>query len=94
MLTLDSTIQRNPHTAFRSLEAEGLIMDPETSSLHSINEVGCVIWEFISEPRKVGDVVEKVLQEFECDRETATQDTLDFVQTLTEQGLLENTPKS
>ena len=88
MLSLDNKILRNQHTAFRSMEDEGLIMDPATSSLHSLNEVGCAIWDFIEEQRAISDIVEMLLKTFDCEREQATQDTLQFVQLLQEKDLV------
>jgi hypothetical protein len=87
MLTLDKKVLRNQHTAFRNMEDEGLVMDPATSSLHSLNEVGCAIWNFIVEQHTIAEIVDMLLQTFDCDREQATQDTLKFVQLLGEKKL-------
>lgn len=89
MLTLTDKILRNQNTAFRILDGDGLIMDPETSFLHSLNEVACAIWDFISEKRQVEEIVGMLLEEFDCDLNMATQDTLTFLETLQEKGLIQ-----
>jgi hypothetical protein len=86
---LDSRIKRNSTTAYRNMEGEGLIMNPADSMLHLLNEVGSSIWEFLQEPRIVRDIVAMVFENFNCDQQTATNDVLEFLQTLQKQQLVE-----
>ncbi len=88
IIILEDSIVRNPETAYRNLDGEGLVMNPSDSMLHSLNEVACAIWEYLIEEHKVSEVVEMVLEKFNCDYETAERDVLNFLQTLQQQDLV------
>ncbi len=88
MIALGNSVQRNMQTASRTIDAETLIMNPADSMLHSVNEVGTSIWEYIAERRTVADVIAMVTEQFACSRETAEKDVLSFLNALHEQGLV------
>jgi hypothetical protein len=88
MLSLENSVIKNGQTAYRNIDTEGLIMNPSDNTLHSLNEVACSIWEFISEERKVLDIVTMVLENYEADSETVTKDIIDYIAALQEQGLV------
>lgn len=88
MINTESKVIRNPQTAYRNIEGEGLVMNPADSMLHSLNEVACAIWEFIAEERKVADVVAMLTDKFDCDTATAERDALAFLEELNKQGLV------
>jgi len=85
---LNNNVVRNHETAYRNLDNEGLIMNPIDSMLHSLNEVGCYIWEYISQQRTISEIVDLMLEDFDCDRETAEKDVLEFLAALQKQGLV------
>ena len=88
MITMDDKVMRNYETAYRNIDGEGLIMNPKDSMLHSLNETACAIWEFISEKRKISDIVEIVMGEFDIGRKTAEKDVLECIKTFQQQDLV------
>lgn len=86
---LDDRVKRNSSTAYRHVDGEGLIMNPTDSMLHLLNETGSSIWEYLKEPHSVKDVLAMVLDNFQGDPKTVTDDVLEFLQTLQEQQLVE-----
>jgi hypothetical protein len=84
----ESRVLRNTQTAYRSVDGEGLIMNPTDSSLHSLNAVAGAIWEYLSEERRVADIVAKVMEDFECERETAERDVGEFLEALQQKHLV------
>jgi len=87
-MLLDDRVSRNTITAYRNLDGEGLVMNPSDSMLHSLNEVGCAIWEALAEPKAVRDLVAVVLGQFDCDQATAERDVIEFLAALQAQGLV------
>ena len=59
------------------------------SGMITTNEVGAFIWECLQEDVSKEELLEKVLEEFEIDRETAEQDVGQFLENLDELGLME-----
>ena len=87
-MDLESRVLRNSQTAYRNLDGEGLVMNPTDSTLHSLNDVGSAIWEFVAEERSVGEIVDMVVERFDCTRETAEADVLAFLRQLQERRLV------
>jgi hypothetical protein len=81
-------VQRNDNTVFRNIEDTGLIMNPDDSSLHTLNEVACFIWDLIVDERTVGEVTAKVHESYNCTPEQAATDVQTFLATLVDRGLV------
>ncbi len=88
MIKLDSNIVRNSMTAYRTVDNEGLIMNPEDSMLHSLDKVGCFIWENIIETNKVSSLIEAVKEKFECSDKNVENEVIDFLCKLHDQSLI------
>lgn len=88
MITLETEVVRNPNIAFRKVEKKGLIMDPNTSMLHNINETAMAIWEFLDSKKKVSNIVDMLIREFSCDQEHAKRDVIFFLKGLYSAGLV------
>jgi hypothetical protein len=88
MLSLENSVIKNEQTAYRNIDTEGLIMNPSDNTLHSLNEVACSVWEFITEERKVSDIVTMVLENYDADSETVTRDVIEHITALHDQGLV------
>lgn len=64
-----------------SLEFKGLI---------NLNHVGAFIWKCLENDTTLIDVVNKVAEEYEIDKEIANRDVTMFINKLTEANLLDN----
>lgn len=72
----------------RVLDGEAVLLDLTSGSYFGLNEVGTLVWEELRQHGDVPKAVEKVLAEFDVDRETAERDVADLVQELLEKKLL------
>ena len=77
-MRLSDTPVRNDANAVRQIEDTVFVMNPETSELHSFNEVGRRMWEFADGTRTVAAMAEAIVEEFEVDARTAQADALEF----------------
>lgn len=59
------------------------------NGLINTNEVAAFIWQNIETCNTPEEMVEKVLNEFNVDEETAKNDTLGFLETLKQVGMIE-----
>jgi len=87
-VNLKARVSRSSESVWRVIEGEVVILTPKNSTLHVLNELGSRIWELIDEPIGVEELVSKIMAEYEVDEETATNDTLDFLSSLAEIGVL------
>ncbi len=59
----------NPGVVFREEEDGGIVLDPETGSVKYLNGTGAFIFKLCDGTHTLEDIVEKVLQEFDVQRE-------------------------
>jgi hypothetical protein len=60
----------------------------DLNSIFTLNEIGTIIWGLIDGRRSVSDIVNAVCERYEVKPEVAEKDTLQFLNTLKEAGLL------
>ena len=80
--------EQNPRAAWRVYDGEAVIVSPEDSTLHTLNAVGTVIWEAADGRTPIDTIVARVCDAFEVDTVTAARDTVVFVESLAQRGLL------
>lgn len=54
----------------------------------ALNETGAFIWQLLEEDRTEEEVIEKILEEYDVDRETAAGALASFKAKLAEEGVL------
>ena len=87
-MKLSDTPTRNDENAVRQIEDVIFVMNPDTSELHSFNEVGRRIWDLVDGLRTVQTIVETIADEYEVDGQTAEDDVLEFLQKLQDKDVV------
>lgn len=88
MISLDQIVRRNEKTASRVLEGEAIVLTPTDSKIHSFNETGSRIWEFLAEEPTVRKVIAQIRSEFEVGEEQAQADVIAFLEELVAKGMV------
>lgn len=84
---------RNQEVVARKIQGE-LIIVPirsgvgDLNSLYSLNSVGSVLWDFMTEEHTVGEMVKRVCNEFEVTKSQAQKDIESFLESLLEEKLV------
>ena len=73
---------------FRELEGESVLLNLDSEVYFGLDEVGTRIWHALSETGKVGEAVNRLLEEFEVDEETVRKDLAELLEELVENGLV------
>lgn len=60
----------------------------DLDSIYSLNEVGTLIWQLIDGQKTVNRIVDEICMAFDVSPEEARKDTLEFVRSLEEAGLI------
>jgi hypothetical protein len=93
MATADVRFIRNQEVVSRRIEGE-LIIVPirsgvgDLNSLYTLNPVGSVLWEFMTEGHTLGEMVQRVCDEFEVTKAQARKDVATFLDSLLEEKLV------
>jgi hypothetical protein len=79
---------QNPQAAWRVYDGEAVIVSPEDSTLHTLNEVGTLVWEAADGRTPVTAIVARVCARYDVDTRAAERDVEAFVERLREQRLI------
>jgi hypothetical protein len=87
-VTIDSVLVRDQYLAATDLGGQIVVLNVHTDTYVSLNAVASDIWTMLSEPRRVGDIFEFLLQRHDVDDETLSRDVLPFLQHMIERRLV------
>ena len=72
----------------RTAGSETVLLDLDSEEFFGLDGVGARVFELLEQPRRLDDVVETLLTEYDVDRETLTVDVKDLVSELVTRNLL------
>lgn len=81
-------LAQHPNAAWRDLDGEVVIISPEDSVLHELNETASFLWKHATGKLTVAELAGLLAEEFEVDDATALADTQELVAHLAGKGLL------
>ncbi len=89
-ITKDTKIGRSDNQEHSYLDDEIVMMNVDNGNYYNFNEVGTRIWELIEEKSlTIEELAEKIITEFDVDKETCIKDIIKFAEYIYGQGLVE-----
>jgi Coenzyme PQQ synthesis protein D (PqqD) len=93
MLSNRAHFIRSQEVVSRKIDGELIIVPVRSgvgdlNSLYTLNPVGSVLWEFMTERHTLGEMVERVCEEFEVTTTQAQQDIESFLDSLLAEKLV------
>lgn len=89
MRPLPERPRRRAHVITRVLEDEGILYDPATHSVHSLNPTAALVWDLCDGEHTLSDIVDLLGEIFEAEREEVAADVQETLKRLQRLGLLE-----
>jgi hypothetical protein len=83
-VSVDMTIKVANMPEVTELDGEKVMIDFDSGKYFMIKGVGNDIWEMIADDVKVSDIVEKLLSEYEVEREVCEKEVESFIRQLEE----------
>jgi hypothetical protein len=71
-----------------NVDNEVVILSAKAEAYFGLGETGSAIWQMISSPRRVSDICEELVEQYDIDRETCDRDTVAFLITLLKDRLI------
>lgn len=71
------------------LAGEAAILDLQSGIYYGLNEVGARVWELIQEPKKVSDIQNTLLEEFDVEPEICLRDVSALLKEMAKNKLIE-----
>ena len=88
-LATETPVVVSNHLAVADLGDEAVVLDPSSGNYFGLNEVAARILELAQEPTTVGGIVDRLLGEYNVDRDRLTADVTVFVDDLGRRGFLD-----
>jgi hypothetical protein len=88
IVTIDTVLMRDGEHIPAALDDKVAVLSIDAGSCFSFNDVGGEIWNFLAEPRRVGDIGSRLSQLYDVDANVAIRDIIPFLQTLIARRLL------
>ena len=78
-INLETVINKNLEIDDKDLDGEKVMMNLDKGEYFMMNEVGSRIWEIISEPINVKEIISTLRNEYEVDEETCKDTVIEFL---------------
>ena len=78
-INLETVINKNLEIDDTDLDGEKVMMNLDKGEYFMMNEVGSRIWEIISEPINVKEIINTLCNEYEVDEETCKDTVIEFL---------------
>jgi len=88
-VTMDSTVVAVSDQVSADLQGESIVLGLDKGLYYSLDEVGALVWSLLPEPRRVTEIRDRVVAEFDVDEPTCERDVLAFLDQLQTEGLIE-----
>jgi hypothetical protein len=84
----ESVISKNPQIISSKMDEEVVMMSVEKGNYYGLNRVGSEIWEKLTEPLTVGSLCDKLMQEFDVEKEQCEREVITYLEKLVSEGLI------
>jgi len=88
-ITTETIISQIEEIVASDIDGETVMMSIENGEYYGLDDIGSRIWELIEKPTKVSDLIDRLLERFDVDRETCERDVLKFLNDLDDDKILE-----
>lgn len=72
------------------IDDEVVMMSSEKGMYYNLNPIGSRIWELLDIPQSLESLCAQLMEEYDVDEATCKQETVEFIQSLLERGLVES----
>ena len=86
-------LKRDEKVTWRTLERDCILLHLTSGFYYTLNDVGRFLWESFDGERKLQDIYEEMLEQYEVDPETARKDMSELIDDLMQEGLLKSIEK-
>ena len=88
-LSLNSTVSIAKDVVSCDLVDEAAILNMKDGVYYGLNPVGAWIWNLIQKPMKVNEILDRLLEEYDVEKDVALKDMMELLEQLLENELIE-----
>ncbi len=84
----EKCLKREEKVVWRALEKDCILLHLTSGIYYTLNDVGRFLWESFDGKRKLQDIYEEMLDQYEADPEMAKNDMSELIDDLMKEGLV------
>ncbi|WP_321423676.1 PqqD family protein [uncultured Methanobacterium sp.] len=88
-LSGSTVVTVNNDYVYCKVEDEMVLLGMEDGIYYGLNPVGAFIWEQIKEPKKIDQIRDAILDEYDVEKGECERDLIELLKELTEKGMVE-----
>ena len=88
-MSFEKYVVRNRDMIWRMVGDEAFIIDKDGTKIHQLNSIGSEIWKISEGNLTIRQIIENICNNFEIAEVQAKADTIQFVENMLSQGLVE-----
>ncbi len=86
-------LDKRNNILWKEIESKSVLLNLDSGSYHTLNKTGTMILSFVDKNITVEDIILKVFETYEVDRDQAEKEVEAFIADLLNQGLIKLTEK-
>jgi hypothetical protein len=87
-INLNTVVSKNQQIISSKMDDEVVMMSVEKGNYYGLNRVGSEIWEKLTEPVTVAGLCDKLMQEFNVEKEQCQREVITYLDKLVSEGLI------
>lgn len=87
-LTLDTYVQRNDAIIAADMGGELGMLNEENGMYYALGSTGSRVWNLIEGKIRIETIVDKLVSEYDVDKETCAKDVIEFIQKMVSSKLI------
>ncbi len=91
-LSLDTIISRRADLIATDIDDDKVFLDVSSGKYFGMNRVGSSIWDLSESPISIREICGRLMERFEVDESACRRETMQFCQTLADNGSFVVTP--
>ncbi len=84
-----SVIKRNTSLLTTAMDNELVMMSMDKGEYYGLNSIATTIWLFLEQPLSLTELINRLVEEYEVDRETCMKDVIPFLEELSQRNVIE-----
>ncbi len=89
MLSLSSTVVKKDALLESSVDNEIILLSTQNSQSYGLNPTGSRIWELLNKPISIGEIIQRITEEFGVAESDCQKDVLFFINSLDSEKLID-----
>lgn len=92
LINCQSVILRSTHMPTGEIDGEMVALDLDNGECFGIGKIGTLIWEMAADPIRVGEIVDRLVADFDVEVDECRLDVLSFLKEMNGAGLVQVLP--